>query len=89
MNAAAVLAYVKACMNITGTYHDALLNNYIQEVADYMQDAGVSETTMATDEVFGCIARGVMDLWNYGSGYGTLSSYFKERVIQLAAKVEE
>lgn len=41
MNATAVLAYVKACMNITGTYHDALLNNYIQEVAGYMQDAEI------------------------------------------------
>lgn len=89
MDTTAALAYVKAVMNLTGTYHDTMLTNYITEVAEYMKDAGVPETVMATSAVYGCIARGVMDLWNYGAGAGALSSYFKERVIQLAAGATE
>lgn len=88
MNTSAVLAYVKASLGITGEYHDALLTNYINEVAMYMLAAGVSTTVMATEAVYGCIARGVADLWQYGAGEGKLSPYFKERVIQLATTVE-
>ena len=84
MNTSAVLAYVKAVLGITGTYHDTLLTNYINEVATYMVAAGVSTTTMSTELVYGCIARGVADIWQYGAGQGTLSQYFRERVIQLA-----
>ena len=88
MNTQAVLTAVKNMLGITGTYHDALLTGYINEVAQYMTAAGVSPTTMATDAVYGCIARGVADIWNYGAGEGKLSSYFKERVIQLATRAE-
>lgn len=88
MNTVAVLDYVKASLGITGDYHDTLLKNYIDEVSTYLLAAGVSTTVMETRAVYGCITRGVADLWQYGAGQGTLSSYFKERVIQLATTVE-
>ena len=45
-----------------------------------MKDAGVSEANITT----GVVARGVADLWDYGSGSGQLSTYFKQRATQLA-----
>ena len=88
MNTQAVLTAVKNMLGITGAYHDALLTGYINEVAQYMRSAGVKDSTMATDAVYGCIARGVADIWQYGAGEGKLSSYFRERVIQLSTRAE-
>ncbi|MCI9366311.1 MAG: hypothetical protein HFJ54_07320, partial [Clostridia bacterium] len=34
----------------------------------------------------GIIARGVSDLWNYGSGGTSFSPYFMQRAIQLSGK---
>lgn len=78
----AVLDDVKAAMGITGTYQDATLQQYINEVTAFLVDAGVSSSNITS----GIIARGVSDLWDYGSGTGTLSPYFLQRATQLALK---
>lgn len=76
------LENIKNALGITGTYQDATLTAYADEVVAFLQDAGVTEANM-TD---GVIARGVSDLWNYGAGQGTLSTYFMQRAAQLALK---
>ncbi len=78
------LSKVKNALGITGTYQDETLNVYIDEVKAYMMSAGVPESVVNSDVSAGVIARGVTDLWNYGSGAGKLSEYFYQRVSQLA-----
>ena len=73
---------VKYALGITGDYQDATLTVYINEVVDFLTEAGVKESHITS----GIIARGVADLWNYGSNDGSLSSYFKERATQLSFK---
>lgn len=80
-----MLAAVKAALNITGTYQDSALQQYIDEVNEYLVSAGVPVSKIGTKSTAGTVTRGVADLWNYGAGQGTLSSYFYERVIQLAS----
>ena len=75
-----MLDKVKDALGITGTYQDATLRNYIDEVTAYLIDAGVSDR----DITAGIIARGVSDLWNYGSGEARFSEYFMQRATQLA-----
>ena len=83
-----ILEKVKNLLGITGNYQDATLKEYIDEVICYMIDAGVPESVANSKISAGVIARGVMDLWNYGSG--KLSDYFYQRVTQLTYKeVEE
>ena len=74
------LLYIKTALGITGDYQDATLQIYVDEVVDFLKEAGVPEEKMT--EAF--IARGVSDLWNYGSGEGRLSQYFMQRAAQLA-----
>lgn len=76
------LANVKTALGITGTYQDATLQIYINEVVAFLVDAGVAES-LITD---GIVARGVADLWNYGAGEGKLSEYFMQRATQLSYK---
>lgn len=78
------LERVKGALNITGEFQDSALLAYIQEIKEYLLDAGVPEERVNSSAVVGVLSRGVADLWNYGSGSGTLSPYFKERVIQLS-----
>ena len=78
------LEKVKNALGITGTYQDATLNVYINEVVAYMKDAGVSTEVINSDVSAGVIARGVTDLWNYNGGAGKLSDYFYQRVSQLS-----
>ena len=80
------LTRVKAALGITGTYQDDTLSVYIDEVKNYMLDAGVREEVVNSDVSAGVIARGVTDLWNYGSAGGKLSEYFYQRVTQLVYK---
>lgn len=75
-----MLTSVKRALNIGGTYQDAALTEYINEVKAYLKAAGVSEANMTP----GLVARGVADLWQYGAGEGKLSQYFYERAIQAA-----
>ena len=84
-----ILTKVKSALGITGTYQDATLNIYIDEVKAYMKDAGVLESIINSDVSAGVISRGVTDLWNYGSNTGKLSDYFYQRVSQLSLSDEE
>lgn len=73
---------VKNALGITGDYQDDTLSQYIDEVKSFLVDAGVSESNITC----GIVARGVSDLWNYGSGEGKLSQYFYQRAAQLSYK---
>lgn len=79
---AAALEDVKNALGITGTYQDATLQIYFDEVVAFLVDAGVPEANITS----GVVARGVADLWNYGEAEGKLSSYFMMRASQLALK---
>ena len=83
-----ILASVKNSLGITGDFLDATLTEYITEVKAFMLDAGVDEAKVNSGASAGVIARGVSDLWNYGSGGATLSPYFMQRVGQLAYSAE-
>lgn len=73
---------VKTSIGITGDYQDETIRAWIDEVVAFLTDAGVKESNITT----GIVARGVLDLWNYGSGDGRLSEYFMQRAAQLALK---
>lgn len=81
-----VLEKVKNALGITGVFHDDTLIEYIEEVKAFMIDSGVSEEVVSSEISSGVIARGVSDLWNYGSGNSNLSPYFIQRVVQLSFK---
>ena len=78
----ATLTEVKSALGITGNYQDDTLQLYVDEVTDLLKGAGVAANNITT----GIVARGVSDLWNYGSGEGKLSDYFKQRAVQLCYK---
>jgi hypothetical protein len=82
MASSAMLASVKAALGIEGTYQDATISVYIDEVTSFVTDAGVSADSITS----GLVARGVSDLWNYGAGEGKFSDYFRMRVSQLSYK---
>lgn len=81
-----MLAAVKEALNIGGSYQDATLQAYINEVNEYLLSAGVDASIIGTECTAGAVARGVADLWQYGGGVGKLSPYFAERAIQLAKR---
>ena len=76
------LADVKNALGITGSYQDATLQIYFDEVVDFIKDAGVADANITK----GLVARGISDLWNYGGAEGKLSEYFMQRVAQLSYK---
>lgn len=76
------LEEVKNALGITGEYQDETLQVYVDEVIAFLVDAGVAESNITS----GLVARGVSDLWNYGSGAGRLSQYFMRRASQLSYK---
>ena len=78
----ATLDGVKKATGITGEYQDDTIQEWFDEVVDFLKDAGVSEAHI-TD---GIVARGVLDLWNLGAGDGKLSEYFLQRAAQLSYK---
>lgn len=77
-----MLAGVKNALGIQGNYQDNTLNEYIDEVVDFLVNAGVSGGNITS----GLVARGVSDLWNYGNAGGKLSEYFVQRATQLSFK---
>lgn len=77
-----MLASVKNALGIQGDYQDSTLTEYIGEVVGFLTDAGVSQSNITA----GIVARGVSDLWSYGSGNGKLSEYFMQRATQLSYK---
>lgn len=76
-----MLEKVKRSLGITGEYQDDTLTEYINEVKQYLTDAGVPDAIISSDLSAGVISRGVSDLWNYGTG--KLSDYFYQRASQL------
>lgn len=82
MTDAELLTNVKNALGIQGDYQDNTLSEYINEVVSFLNDAGVASSNITS----GIVARGVSDLWNYGSGNGKLSTYFMQRAAQLAYK---
>ena len=82
MTDAQMLTAVKAALGIEGTYQDTTITEYINEVTSYLVGAGVA----SADITAGVVARGVADLWSYGSGQGKLSDYFMQRAAQLSYK---
>lgn len=77
-----MLTKVKKALGIEGDYQDSTLQEYIDEVTTYLQDAGVKSANITS----GLVARGVADLWNYGAAEGKLSEYFMQRATQLSYK---
>lgn len=84
MTDVAILSGVKNALGVTGNFMDATISLYIDEVTDYMTNAGVNAALIAAS--VGVIARGVNDLWNNNAGNGKLSPYFYDRVSQLVLK---
>ena len=82
MTASEMLTKVKNALGIQGEYMDNTVKEYIDEVTAFLVDAGVQENRITA----GIVARGVSDLWNYGSGEGKLSEYFMQRAAQLSFK---
>ena len=80
--ATALLSSVKLALNVTGSYQDDTIAEYIDEVVAFLIDAGV----VASKITPGIVARGVSDLWQYGATEGKLSSYFLQRAAQLSLK---
>lgn len=81
---ATLIEKVKIAMGISGDEVNDTLSLYIDEILDYMTNAGVSEE-MAVASV-GVVARGVSDLWDNDGGNVKFSPFFHERVSQLALK---
>lgn len=77
-----MLAGVKDALGIGGTYQDNTISEYIEEVMDFLRGAGVNVEEVKP----GLVARGVSDLWNYGTGGGKLSEYFMQRATQMSYK---
>lgn len=77
-----ILTDVKNGLGITGTYQDNTLLVYIKEIKSFAIESGVKPENVPS----GLITRGVADLWNYGDNNGTLSTYFMQRLTQLAYK---
>ena len=86
MDGTELLEYVKASLGITGCFQDDTLICYIEEVKEYLLDAGVQQDIIESHVSKGAIARGVADLWNYGAGSAEFSPYFIQRAIQLCLK---
>lgn len=81
-----MLEKVKANLGITGTYQDTTIQGWIDEVKQFLIEGGVSRAVVNDETSIGVITIGVKDLWNYGSGDGSLSPYFIQRATQLAYK---
>jgi hypothetical protein len=77
-----LLERVKEARNETGTFHDNRIRIYINEIMQYLLDAGVPAAVLETDEAVGVVAIGVDNLMEEGA----LSDYFKQRAIQLRNK---
>lgn len=84
-----ILKEVKKGLGITTDFQNDILNVYIEDVKAFCRSAGVKESVINSNRAIGCILRGVIDLWNYGSGSAGLSDYFKMRVTQLAFEDED
>lgn len=78
-----LLQEIKNRLSITGDFHNELLNGYATDTKEYLLSAGVKKEVVESAKSIGVIARGVADLWNFGSGDGKFSEVFYQRAIQL------
>ena len=81
-----MLEQVKNMLGITGSFQDSTIESYINEVKQYLLDAGVPEAVVESNKAIGTIARGVEDLWTANAGEAKFSNYFNQRVIQLRSQ---
>ena len=86
MTAAELTAEIKTRLSLTGTFHDGLITALADDVKEYIKSAGADAESPAA---VGVIARGVADLWNFGSGDGKFSDVFYQRVSQLVIEKTE
>lgn len=86
MTESELLEKIKTGLGVTGTYQDETLKIYIDDVKNFLIDAGVSEEIVNSSESVGIMTRGVSDLWNYGAGSTEFSPYFLQRAAQLIYK---
>ena len=85
-----LLQEIKNRLSITGDFHNDLLTGYANDTKEYLLSAGVKKSVVESEKSIGVIARGVADLWNFGSGDGKFSEVFYQRAIQLTfEKVED
>lgn len=82
MTDADILSKVKSGLMITSDHFDDVLTLHINDVKDYLLNAGVHESVIESEKSVGAILRGVSDLWTNGSS--EFSPYFRDRVTQLA-----
>lgn len=81
-----ILEEVKTGLGISGNQHDMLLLSKISAVKNYMENAGVSATQLASPLSAATILVGVTDLWDLKSGEIKFSPIFNTLVSQLAVK---
>ena len=84
-----ILEEVKTRLLIADDYHDDMLEALIEDVKAYMLSGGVDDNVVESDKAVGCIARGVADLYDFGSGNGRFSEVFNQRVFQLTGETNE
>lgn len=85
MTAAELLSEIKTRLSVTGNFHDGLFTALAEDVKEYLTSAGADAESSAA---VGVIARGVADLWNFGSGDGKFSEVFYQRLSQLVIEKE-
>lgn len=78
-----ILTKVKNALGITSDALNETLKVYIEDAIGEMRRAGVSENNIMSSDGKVVIAFIVRDSWHLGSGEVRLSSYTKERIIQL------
>ena len=79
-----VLEKMKTALMITSSAFDQVLSIHIENVKNYMINAGVKESVVNSEKSIGAILRGVSDLWNNDSGKVDFSPYFRDQVVQLS-----
>ena len=85
-----LLVEAKKGLNIPAdsTAFDGVIKQKVLAVSAYAQNAGVSETQLATDIGVGLIVMGVADLWNLQGGGTSFSPAFNMILAQLAGASE-
>ena len=78
---------VYAAMGFADKTNVNQIRPFYDDVVDFIQSAGITDNIILSGKVCGLIARGCMDLWDYGSGAGQLSDYFYKRLNQLKSRV--
>lgn len=82
-----MLNAVKVRLQITNTAFDAMFEQLIGDVVNYIVSAGVDRTVAQSPRAYGAVARGVLDLWNDNAGQGKFSNSFYELVAQMRNEV--